>query len=104
MDRQPRRKYFELYHRIDLALDTFPYNGHTTSLEGLWMGVPVLTYVGQTTVGRAGLSQLTNIGRADLAASSEGEFVKKAAELADNSSYLATLRGLARADDSLSAH
>ena len=59
--RRPRLQYLELYHRIDVGLDTFPYNGHTTSLDSYWMGVPVVTLVGQTVVGRAGLSQLTNL-------------------------------------------
>ena len=92
VDRQPRRKYLELYHRIDIALDTLPYNGHTTSLEGLWMGVPVVTRIGQTAVGRAGLSQLSNIGLSKLAAFTNEQFIKIAAELANNSAELATLR------------
>jgi predicted O-linked N-acetylglucosamine transferase (SPINDLY family) len=58
----PRLQYLEHYHRIDVGLDTFPYNGHTTSLDSFWMGIPVVTLVGQTVVGRAGLSQLTNLG------------------------------------------
>ena len=52
---RPRRQYLELYHRIDIGLDSFPYNGHTTSLDSLWMGVPVVTLAGQTAVSRAGL-------------------------------------------------
>ena len=63
---QPRPQYLELYHGIDVGLDTFPYNGHTTSLDSFWMGVPVVTLVGQTVVGRAGLSQLTNLGLPEL--------------------------------------
>ena len=50
---QPRPAYLQLYHRIDLGLDTFPYNGHTTSLDSFWMGVPVVTLPGPTVVGRA---------------------------------------------------
>ncbi|HEY4328844.1 MAG TPA: tetratricopeptide repeat protein, partial [Phycisphaerae bacterium] len=53
----PRAEYFNMYRRIDIGLDTLPYNGHTTSLDSLWMGVPVVTLVGHTVVGRAGLSQ-----------------------------------------------
>ncbi|MFP3739832.1 hypothetical protein SB860_33850, partial [Burkholderia sp. SIMBA_019] len=55
---QPRDAYLRTWHEIDLALDTLPYNGHTTSLDAMWMGVPVVTRVGTTCAGRAGLSQL----------------------------------------------
>ena len=65
---QPLELYLKLYHGIDLVLDTFPYNGHTTSLDALWMGVPVVTSIGRTAVGRAGLSQLRNLGLQELAA------------------------------------
>ena len=51
-----------------MTLDTLPYNGHTTSLDSLWMGVPVVTCVGRTVVGRAGYSQLSNLGLSDLVA------------------------------------
>jgi predicted O-linked N-acetylglucosamine transferase (SPINDLY family) len=64
----PARDFLGLYHHIDVVLDTFPYNGHTTSLDSLWMRVPVITLVGQTAVGRAGLSQLTNLGLPELIA------------------------------------
>jgi predicted O-linked N-acetylglucosamine transferase (SPINDLY family) len=64
-------QYLQWYRRIDIGLDTFPYNGHTTSLDALWMGVPVVTLVGTTAVGRAGLSQLTNLKLIELAAASE---------------------------------
>jgi predicted O-linked N-acetylglucosamine transferase (SPINDLY family) len=66
--RASHRQYLEQYHKIDIGLDTFPYNGHTTSLDALWMGVPVVTLVGKTVVGRAGLSQLANLGLTELAA------------------------------------
>ncbi len=52
---QAYQQYLETYHRIDIGLDTFPYNGHTTSLDSFWMGVPVITLVGQTVVGRSGI-------------------------------------------------
>ncbi len=63
---RPRPEYLELYHRIDIGLDTVPYNGHTTSLDSFWMGVPVVTLVGPTVVGRAGLCQLMNLGLPEL--------------------------------------
>src|SRR6185437_3637656 len=68
VDLQPREQYLRTYHRIDIALDTFPYNGHTTSLDALWMGVPVVTLAGQSAVSRAGLSQLSNLGLGELVA------------------------------------
>ena len=90
--RQPRKQYFEMYQQIDLGLDTFPYNGHTTSLDSFWMGVPVITLVGQTAVGRAGLSQLTNLGLPELAAATPEEFVNTACQWAADQPRLAALR------------
>jgi len=89
---QPRSAYLQTYHQIDLGLDTLPYNGHTTSLDSYWMGVPVVTRVGQTCAGRAGLSQLFNLGLTELAAESDEEFVKIARDLGQNLDRLAELR------------
>lgn len=88
----PRPQYLELYHRIDLGLDSFPYNGHTTSLDSFWMGVPVVTLVGQTVVSRAGWSQLSNLGMTELAADSPEKFVQIAAGLAQDPERLKELR------------
>jgi protein O-GlcNAc transferase len=93
---RPRRQYLELYHQIDLCLDTLPYNGHSTSLDALWMGVPVLTLVGQTVVGRAGLSQLMNLGLAELITHTPEAFVKTAAALAGDLPRLGNLRATLR--------
>jgi predicted O-linked N-acetylglucosamine transferase (SPINDLY family) len=79
---QPRQDYLREYHRIDLGLDTLPYNGHTTSLDSFWMGVPVVTRMGKTAVGRAGWGQLNNLGLGELAANTDEGFVKIATELA----------------------
>jgi protein O-GlcNAc transferase len=89
---QPRADYLRAYHHIDLGLDTFPYNGHTTSLDSLWMGVPVITRVGTTSVGRGGLSQLFQLGLLDLAADSDERFVRIAVALANDLGRLADLR------------
>jgi len=89
---RPRLQYLELYHRIDMGLDTFPYNGHTTSLDSFWMGVPVITLVGQTVVGRAGLSQLTNLGLPELIAQTPLQYVQIAVDLAGDLPRLAELR------------
>ncbi len=79
--RQERRLYLETYQRIDIGLDTIPYNGHTTSLDALWMGVPVVTRIGKTVVGRAGWSHLHNLGLMELVAHSDEAFVNQAVEL-----------------------
>jgi predicted O-linked N-acetylglucosamine transferase (SPINDLY family) len=94
---RPRRDYLELYHRLDIVLDTAPYNGHTTSLDALWMGVPVVSLAGRTPVSRAGLSQLTNLGLPELVARSETEYVRIAESLASDLPHLALLRSTLRA-------
>ncbi len=89
---RPRAEYLRSYHDIDLGLDTFPYNGHTTSLDSLWMGVPVITRVGKTWVGRGGLSQLFQLGLLELAAESDEGFVSAVVALAGDLPRLAALR------------
>jgi len=92
----PRDEYLRLYERIDIALDPLPYNGITTTLDALWMGVPVVSLTGKTAAGRAGLSILSNIGLPELAALSEEEFVRIATELANDLPRLAQLRSTLR--------
>ena len=94
--RQPRHAYLKLYHRIDLVLDPLPCNGHTTSLDAFWMGVPTLTLVGKTVMGRAGWSQLCNLGLQDLAAETPEEFLALAVRLAGDLPRLEELRGTLR--------
>jgi protein O-GlcNAc transferase len=96
VDRQRRWDYFELHHRIDLALAPFPCNGGTTSMDAFWMGVPIITLVGKTVVGRAGLSQLTNLGLKELAAETPGRYVALAAGLAGDLPRLQELRSTLR--------
>ena len=89
---QSRADYLATYRGIDVCLDTFPYNGHTTSLDGLWMGVPTVTLVGRTVVGRAGWSQLSNLGLTELAAADVDGFVGAAVRLATDLPRLTELR------------
>jgi protein O-GlcNAc transferase len=96
VDRQSRSNYLRTYNRIDVGLDTLPYNGHTTSLDSLWMGVPVVSLVGKTVVGRAGFSQLSNLGLAHLAADTPEEFVRIAGTLAADLAALSDLRNTMR--------
>jgi protein O-GlcNAc transferase len=80
------------YHRVDVALDTFPYNGTTTTCEAMWMGVPVVTLVGQVHASRVGLSLMSNAGLPELAATTEEEFVAIALGLYHDRERLAMLR------------
>ena len=87
--------HLPLYARIDVALDPFPYNGTLTTLEALWMGVPVVTLRGDRHAARVGASILTHLGRPDLIAESEDAYVKRAVELVsartDRSAFRAAL-------------
>jgi protein O-GlcNAc transferase len=91
-ERRRRPDYMRLYNELDISLDTFPYNGHTTSLDSLWMGVPIVSLVGEIAVSRGGLSILSNLGLRPLAADSESQFVEAAVSLAADLPRLAQLR------------
>jgi predicted O-linked N-acetylglucosamine transferase (SPINDLY family) len=88
--------YLIQYGKFDIALDTFPYNGHTTSLDALWMGVPVVSLIGKTVAGRAGLSQLSNLNLAELVATDEDQYIQIAADLAADLPRLSDLRSSLR--------
>jgi protein O-GlcNAc transferase len=90
--RQPRPIYLRSFHNIDICLDTLPYNGHTTSLDSLWMGVPVVTRIGNTPPGRGTYSQLSNLGLGELAGRNDEEFVNIATLLANDLPRLERLR------------
>jgi len=94
---RPRDAYLALYQQLDIALDTFPYNGHTTSFDALWMGVPVVSLVGRMPVGRAGLSLLNNVGLPELAVKTQEDFIATARRLAGDLPRLAALRAGLRA-------
>jgi protein O-GlcNAc transferase len=80
------------YNRVDIALDPAPYNGTTTTMEALWMGVPAVTLRGDRHAGRVGASLLTRAGLGELIASTEDNFVRIAAGLAADRARLAGLR------------
>ena len=71
------KEHLAMYHDIDIALDTFPYNGTTTTCEALWMGVPVVTLAGDRHASRVGMSLLTNVGLPELVAQTEDEYIEK---------------------------
>ena len=80
------------YDNIDLALDTFPYNGVTTTFEAIWKGVPVLTINGFNFNSRCGSSILKNLGINDLIARDENDYISKAIFFSDNLKTLIKLR------------
>jgi predicted O-linked N-acetylglucosamine transferase (SPINDLY family) len=92
----PLSEYLNLYGQIDIALDPFPYGGGITTCHALWMGVPVVSLRGETAVGRAGLSLLSNIGLPDLVAHTKGEYVQLATALANDLPRLLHLRSTLR--------
>jgi predicted O-linked N-acetylglucosamine transferase (SPINDLY family) len=87
-----KHPYFQRYHDFDLCLDPFPYSGHITTADALWMGCPVITLAGRTAVGRGGVSVLSNIGLPGLIASSRAQYVATAVEWAGNLRRLAKVR------------
>ena len=84
--------FFAWHADVDVALDTFPFNGCTTTLHSLWMGVPVVSVAGNTHAGRMGLSILRNLGLDDLVADDVGSYIDKAAELVVDRPRLELLR------------
>ena len=84
--------HLNLYQNIDIALDTFPWNGVTTSFESIWMGVPVLTIKGYNFISRHGESINTNLGMKELISSNEADYIKKAVNLGSNKNKLISIR------------
>lgn len=87
-----RDQLLAAYHEVDIALDPYPYNGGTTTVEALWMGVPVVTWRGDRFASRAGETILSNIGLQECVADSEDSYITKAIELASNLPRLAEMR------------
>lgn len=95
--RVSRRAYLERYQRIDIGLDTFPFAGATTTLDAAWMGVPVVTLTGATSLQRAGACIAMNLGLPELVAASEDDWVDKTLDLAGDLERLSRLRAELRA-------
>ena len=84
--------HLNAYNEIDIALDTFPYNGVTTSFEAIWMGVPVITMAGYNFNSRCGESINKNLGMQQLIAKDENDYVQKIVNLSDDHDKYISLR------------
>ncbi|MEI6033586.1 MAG: tetratricopeptide repeat protein [Verrucomicrobiae bacterium] len=84
--------HLDRYNEVDIALDSFPYHGTTTTCEALWMGVPVMTRAGEAHLSRVGVSLLQAVGHPELVASSEEEYIRLAVELAQDTARLRAVR------------
>lgn len=84
------------YNQVDIALDTFPYNGTTTTFEALWMGVPTLTLSGETHASRVGASILTHTNLTDLIANNPDDYVRRAIALVNDIAYRQKFRATIR--------
>lgn len=87
-----RASYLAAYHRIDIGLDPFPFTGGTTTVESLWMGVPVLTLAGSSMIARQGVGLLTNAGLPDWVAVDQADYVAKAVAHSADVPVLTALR------------
>ncbi len=96
VNRLVRPLYLELIKRMDIALDPFPFNGHTTTCDCLWQGVPVVTLSGQTYVSRFGGSGLKTLGLDELIADTREGYLETAVALAGDVERLARLRATLR--------
>jgi protein O-GlcNAc transferase len=92
-----REDYLTCYNRVDIALDPFPYPGGTTTVEALWMGVPVLSRCGDRFLSHAGESLLATVGLDEWVARDDDDYVLKASAFAMDSVRLAALRAALRA-------
>lgn len=84
------------WNEVDIALDTFPFSGGATSIDALWMGVPIVTLPGATFASRQTFSLLRNIGEDRTIASSLEDFIERAVQLAESPALLSELRATLR--------
>jgi protein O-GlcNAc transferase len=88
----PRADYLAAYNRVDIALDPFPFTGGTTTVETLWMGVPVLTLAGHQFLARQGVGLLMNAGLPEWVANDQDDYLSRAVSYASDLQRLASLR------------
>ncbi|MDR3640559.1 MAG: tetratricopeptide repeat protein [Humidesulfovibrio sp.] len=93
---ESREKYLKAYHRVDVALDPFPYPGGVTTIEGLWMGVPLVTMAGTSLLSRQGVGILMNAGLPEWIAPDPASYVELAAAHGNDLGRLSGLRSKLR--------
>ena len=89
---EDKKDHLNLYNEVDIALDTFPYNGVTTSFEAIWMGVPVITMAGYNFNSRCGESINKNLNMEQLIAKNEDDYVSKAVSLSTDRDKFLNIR------------
>jgi predicted O-linked N-acetylglucosamine transferase (SPINDLY family) len=92
LGRTSKEEHMAMYGKVDIALDTYPYHGTTTTCDSLWMGIPVITRAGTSHVSRVGVSLLTRIGLGRLVADDDQDYIDRAVRLASDLAYLNELR------------
>ncbi|OQW92626.1 MAG: hypothetical protein BWK79_14285 [Beggiatoa sp. IS2] len=88
--------HLRMYHQVDIGLDSYPYNGATTTCEALWMGVPVVTLAGEKHISRMGTSILSTVKLSELIAHTPAEYVDICTKLANDTSLLQKVRGVTK--------
>ena len=90
------KDYLQLHHRVDLALDTFPYNGGTTTFHSLWMGVPIIALQGELAISKVGASIMSGMGLGKFCGATVDEYVERAVYFANNLQELSEVRSALR--------
>lgn len=89
-------EYLALHHQVDLALDTFPYNGGTTTFHSLWMGVPIIALDGESSLSRVGAAVMRGMGLGQFCASTMEQYVEQALYFSQHLPELAAVRASLR--------
>ena len=90
------QEYLELHAQIDLSLDTFPYNGGTTTMHSLWMGVPILALEGKSSISRVGSELMKGLNLPEFSCSNLESYIETAIDLSRNSEKMSFVRGILR--------
>lgn len=86
------REYLQLHHQVDLALDTFPYNGGTTSFHSLWMGIPIVVLEGDTALSKVGASIMNGLGLPQFSCASPQNYIDTAVYFSTHLQELSVIR------------